>query len=741
MSDDFYAHSLEGRPPEEWQRLEEHLKNVAEMAEEFASAFQSSNWAWIAGWLHDLGKYSKEYQAYLKNANNIDANIETAQGRVDHSSAGAKHAARGFPILGHLLAYAVAGHHAGLLNGRDTQTCQEARLKKTTHPWEHAIEFLPTFSKIEPPIFLKSALAKKDGFSVAFFVRMIFSCLVDADFLDTEAFMNPQQADLRERCPDNILEQMNDALTEYVGQLNSEDTEVNRQRAFVREACLKAAEHRPPGLFSLSVPTGGGKTLASLAFALRHAIRNGLRRIIYVIPLTSIIEQNANVFREALRPVAEKLGRDIVLEHHSSLDPEKETTFNRLAAENWDAPLIVTTSVQFYESLFANKSSRCRKLHRLAKSVIILDEAQTLPVDYLKPCLRVLQELASNYRTSIVICTATQPAIEKRNSFEIGLRKPFEIIPNPVELYNQLKRVRVEDIGNQSDDEMCKRIIAEPQVLCIVNTKSHARRLFEEIGPGDDHFHLSGNMCSAHRSEKLKQICKHLTQGRDCRVVSTQVVEAGVDVDLPVVYRSMAGVDSIAQAAGRCNRNGRLAEKGHTFIFRSEHVRSERFFADTAQCAGQILGLYQDPLDLEAIQHYFRLYYWDQSVRWDEKKIMDNFSLINDMNFPFNFGFVRAAKAFQLIDDVNACPVIIPWREEGRRWCERLRAMSALTLEIQRQLQRFAVQVPRRVWERHVGGDIELVHEGISILVSPETHYSENTGLNLEAEGPGAIFA
>lgn len=740
MSLQHYAHSLDGRPPREWQPLEEHLKNVAKRAGGFAAIFQSSDWASRASWLHDLGKYSKEFQEYLKGANGIDASIETAPARVDHSTAGAQYAARIMPILGHLLAYALSGHHTGLLNGRDTKTCQEARLNKTIHPWEHGLQFLPTFTKIEPPIFLQNALSKKDAFSAAFFIRMIFSCLVDADFLDTEIFMNPQQATLRENWSDDVLDQMDEALTEFVRQLDPQDTLVNRQRALVREACLKAAE-QVPGLFSLSVPTGGGKTLASLAFALRHAIRNGLQRIIYVIPLTSIIEQNADVFREALRPVTDKLGRDVVLEHHSNLDPDKETTINRLAAENWDAPLVVTTSVQFYESLFGNKTSRCRKLHRLARSVIILDEAQTLPVDYLKPCLCALQELITNYGASIVICTATQPAIERRENFEIGLQKPSEIIPNPVELYNQLQRVRVEDIGSQSDEELCKRIVAEPQVLCIVNIKLHARRLFEAIAARDGHFHLSGNMCPAHRSEKLKQIREHLAEGRVCRVISTQVIEAGVDVDFPVVYRSLAGLDSVAQAAGRCNRNGRLPENGRTYIFRSEHTKSEKFFTDTAQCAGQILSLYNDPLDLKAVEHYFKLYYWDQSARWDEKRIMEDFSLINDRGFPFNFGFARVAENFQLIDDANFCPVIIPWREEGRRLCERLRAMPAPTLETRRQLQRFVVQIPRRVWEKHAGTDIELVHDGISVLASPEIHYSEGSGLNLEGEEPGAIFA
>jgi len=340
-----------------------------------------------------------------------------------------------------------------------------------------------------------------------------------------------------------------------------------------------------------------------------------------------------------------------------------------------------------------------------------------------------------------MICTATQPAIERRVGFEIGLQKPREIIPRPIELYNELQRVHVEDIGSKSDEEICKLILAESHVLCIVNTKPHARKLFEALGSGDGRFHLSGNMCPAHRSEKLKMIRENLADGRVCRVVSTQVIEAGVDIDFPVVYRSLAGLDSIAQAAGRCNRNGKLTEKGHTYIFRSEHTRAERFFADTAQCAGQILPLYDDPLDLKAVEHYFKLYYWDQSSRWDEKKIMDNFCLISDREFPFNFGFKRVAESFQLIDDADSQPIIIPWREEGHRLCERLRAMPDATLEIRRQLQRYVVQIPRRIWERHAGTDVQLVHDGIFVLASTEIHYSENTGLNFDTMGPGAIFA
>ncbi len=736
----FYAHSLPGKPEEEWQELETHLINTAKLASKFAGEFDASEWGYLAGLWHDLGKYSCEFQKYLKQATEFDEGSETILDRIDHSSAGAQYAAESIQIIGHLLAYIIAGHHSGLLNGRDLGACQESRLHKSIPTWNHGAGKVLSFKGLHVPEYLKKAFSRSDPFTASFFTRMVFSCLVDADFLDTEKALNPSQALLREEWPETIIERLDFTLNYYVERFKLEDSVVNRQRASVRYDCLKAAE-REPGLFTLTVPTGGGKTLASLAFALRHAKLKGLQRIIYVIPLTSIIEQNAEVFREALRGVSDQLGREVVIEHHSSFDPDSENVLSRLATENWDAPLIVTTSVQFYESLFANRTSRCRRLHRLSRSVIILDEAQTLPVDYLKPCLRALREFVENYKASIVICTATQPAIELRQEFDIGVSRPIEITSSPLELYRCLRRVEVSNLGNQNDEQMGARLIAEPQALCIVNSRPHARKLFELAGNVDGHFHLSGNMCPAHRSNILKEIRKYLNENRVCRVVSTQVIEAGVDIDFPVVFRSLAGLDSVAQAAGRCNRNGKLKCKGRTYIFRSEHSEPEKFFADTAQCADQVLSLYDDPLSLEAIRNYFELYYWKQRPRWDLKRIMDGFHLFrNEPSFPFNFMFARVAFDFQLIDDMGYVSIIIPWGEEGERLCRKFKAMPFPTTEPLRKLQRFVVQVPKQAWKKHLNTDIESVH-GINVLISPGIHYSKDTGLNLDADGPGTIFA
>lgn len=727
----FYAHTKPGCGPEHWQPLEKHLHNVAQTAAEFANAFGAADWGRVAGLWHDVGKFSQAFQEYLRTVCSADPHVADTARRTDHSTGGAQHAVATFPILGHLLAYAIGGHHSGLQNGRDVGACLDVRLRKTVEPWQHGLQRFPAIHSLQPPPLLQTALSARDGaFATSFFLRMLFSCLVDADFLDTEAFMNPERAGFRAEWPRDVLPRMEQALTGYIATFGAPATSMACERAAVREACLEAAAQEP-GLFSLTVPTGGGKTLASLAFALRHARNHGLDRVVYVIPFTSIIEQNADVFRDALRSVSDSVGRDIVIEHHSSLDPDTETTPSRLATENWDAPLVVTTSVQFYESLFACRSSRCRKLHNVARSVVILDEVQTLPVDFLKPCLRALQELVQHYGTTVLLCTATQPAVHHRQDFTIGLRNVREIIPEPARLYDRLRRVHVEDMGPLADEDLTARLREHAQVLCIVNTRRHARALYEGLREVGDTVHLSALMCPAHRAAVLTAIRQRLADRRPCRVVSTQLIEAGVDVDFPVVFRSLAGLDSIAQAAGRCNRNGTLPDGGRTFVFRSEHTSAERYFADTASCAEQVLALHDDPLGLDTVEHYFKLYYWDQQARWDAKLIMGNFHLYNDREFPFGLNFATAARDFRLIENTQK-PVIVPWGKQGFGLCERLRRESVPSRNLLRQLQRYTVQIPEREWNQHIGREIELLHEQFPVLICGEMHYSEETGLLLE---------
>lgn len=744
---DFYAHSKPGRPLEEWEPLEVHLEKVASLAASFAREFDAEEWGRLAGLWHDLGKYSRAFQDYLRSSSAADGHVGELKGTVDHSTAGAQQVVRSEGVLGHLLAYCIAGHHSGLPDGRSDGTCLEARLRKLVEPWSMAPGGLQERAFPSLPAFLAETLGhrqtrterKEAAFSFAFFTRMVYSCLVDADFLATEEFLDPQRSDSRPAFPSDVLELMEESLDRFCCETQWPASPVNELRSRIRSDCLAAGEWAP-GLFSLSVPTGGGKTLSSLAFALRHAVHNGLRRVIYVAPFTTILEQNTRSFRRALDGAPGLDPETIVLEHHSAVDLGAETARSRLAAENWDVPLVVTTSVQFYESLFANRSARCRKLHRLARAVIILDEAQALPVDFLAPCLSALRELTRHYGATVVLCTATQPAIEKRDGFEIGLEAPREIVSDRAALFTALRRVRVTDLGRLSDLDLAHQLARLSQVLCIVNTRAHARRLYELLSAQGDVFHLSARMCPAHRSQKLEEIRSRLLRGLNCRVVSTQLVEAGVDIDFPVVYRSVAGLDSIAQAAGRCNRNGLLPELGSTFVFRSEHDASERFFAETAGCALQLLPLYDEPLSPKAIEHYFRLYYWEQGSRWDSERILDGFHLDQDPALPFAFGFARVAQSFRLIED-SAMPVIVPWCESGAALVRELRARwQAPDRQLHRRLQRYTVSIPRRTWEKHAGAALELLGDRYAVIFSPELHYSEELGVILDEPSEDALI-
>jgi CRISPR-associated endonuclease/helicase Cas3 len=748
-----YAHTLEGRPSSEWeplftpfgegpeecqreiceecQRLEPnhgHLNKVAWWTAKFASemfapdsleAKSAGNWGYLAGLWHDLGKFPEKWQTYLRAK--CDIHSDEVSGKVDHSTAGAQHAVKVSPILGHLLGYLIAGHHSGLLDGTSNNACQAARLLKEDLPdWRNAPAEIT--SEVVPAL---PAFLQGDHFSLGLFTRMIFSSLVDADFLATEAFMNPAQAKVRNLAPKDSLAAICRLIDERIDRFGAPapDDEVNIQRRAVVDDCRSAATNAP-GIFSLTVPTGGGKTLSSLGFALRHALAHGQRRVIYVVPFTSIIEQNAEIIREILAPL-ETASFTPLIEHHSSLSPDKEDTQSRLAAENWDAPVVITTAVQFYESLFAAKTSRCRKLHNMGNSVVILDEAQSLPVDFLSPCLRVLQELADHYHTSVVLCTATQPAVHyDADEFPIGLKDCREIIGDTSSLFAALKRVEVESIGDVSDGLLVGR---------LANRRKHAQQLFQLLGKAEGNYHLSALMCPEHRSRILAEVRVRLCEGLPVRVISTQLIEAGVDVDFPVVYRALAGLDSIAQAAGRCNRNGKLPSPGHTYIFRPEDQRGETYFRETTQVAHQLLDLHPDLLGQEAIRHYFDLYYYQQKSRWDSKDILGRFRLDGrNRAFPFDFSFATVADEFRLIEDWQV-PVIVPYDEKARSLIENLRKpFIPLNRKLFRALQRYTVQIPPHLRDGNIRS-FEVLRDGqLHVLISTDLNYSNDFGLTFD---------
>ena len=721
--------------------MPQHLARTAKLAQQFSEKFGAKSWGFTAAWLHDLGKSSKEFQGYLKYVNKInDKDVEHYKMygflKVDHSTAGAQYAMDRFgPHLGKLLAYVIVGHHGGLPNGKDnSHSSLVDRLQKELCPYDRELaDRLKLEVKEDELPFLRGVT----GFSISFFIRMLYSCLVDADFLNTESFMKPEQTGYRKH--ELSFNCFQSKLSEKLATFDSGASFVNLKRAEILADCLSAAD-KVPGIFSLTVPTGGGKTLSSLAFALKHALKYDKMRIIYVVPFTSIIEQTANEFRKIL-------GDDAVLEHHCNFDPDKETRFSKLATENWDAPLVVTTNVQFFESLFANKSSRCRKLHNIAQSVVILDEAQMLPVSFLKPCLAAMSQLVENYSTTIVLCTATQPVLAKSDEFKAGLENVREITENPEELYESFQRVKVNVLdGVLSNEALTNRLCETEQSLCILSTKKHVRQIYESLN-SPSAYHLSSYMCPQHRSDELDDIRKCLKDEEPCRVVSTQLIEAGVDVDFPRVFRSMAGLDSIAQSAGRCNREGLLQDlngnliKGETFVFKSEESIPSGFLSDCAEEGKHVLDHHGNaPLSLEAVKEYFERLYWRKSNEMDVKKILSDLELL-ERKSELLFSFKDIAQKFKLINSVTKA-IIIPYKEKGRELCKEVREVDKrpesvrfLDSRTSRQVQRYSVQVRSEVFNYLLECNAlqGLINDTCWVLVK-EDLYDLKQGLKIEGE-------
>ena len=720
----YAAHINEAK---EIHRLEEHLLKVADRAAGYAATFDSDQWAELAGRWHDLGKYSATFQKMIYEANGMEAHIEPEfSGPRNHSSAGALYAVDKLGMHGRVLAYLIAGHHAGLPDWYKIDVAGQAlaeRLQERSH-LDAALEVDIPDSILEGDKPAQVPIGGREGF--ALWLRMLFSALVDADFLDTEAFYDLDRAELRGTYPDMpMLKRAFDAHMERLTR-SAADTAVNRIRANILADCRKAGRE-PPGMFSLTVPTGGGKTLSSMAFALEHAIAHGKRRIIYVIPYTSIIEQTANIFRGIFG--------DSVVEHHSSLDPDKEDHRSRLAAENWDAPIIVTTNVQFFESLFAARTSRCRKLHNIAGSIVILDEAQLMPPEFLAPILKVMNLLTKHYGVSFVISTATQPALGTvKDGFgrEVikGLDDVREIVSDPDALYRQLERVEIampDDFRQRRTwDDLAAEIAGHGSVLVIVNTRNDARELFRLMPEGT--IHLSALMCGEHRSRAIADIKQRLKEGKPTRVVSTQLVEAGVDLDFPVVYRAMAGLDSIAQAAGRCNREGALPVKGRVVVFvppapapaghlrRAETTTISLMSSDNA-----------DPLARGNFTRFFEHFYGKCDL---DKEGLEE--LLNPEGDLSGVQFRTAAMKMKLIKDAGQ-PVFVRYDAESERLLDKLETVGPYR-ELMRKLQRYTVNIPQYRFERLLAsGDIQVIRDEFYVQ-SSDVLYDKNLGLVLDGE-------
>lgn len=743
--------------------LDEHLRAVGSLAESFAP-FSAAELCRLAGLWHDLGKRRPGFQKYIRAAGGSDAHIERIQDhRKTHSAAGAlwaeRHLAKTFGARGQLasrvLQYVIAGHHAGL------DDWEGGLAKRLSSP--EALEELEEsiardwhadlLSGGNPDIDLGATPIQRDERDTpgrfALWTRMIFSALVDADFLDTETYMDPERSRHRASASKSDLTLLRDALTAHLDQLaqRAAESPVNRARTSVLLECRQKAA-LAPGTFSLTVPTGGGKTLSSLAFALEHGARHGKRRVIYAIPYTSIIEQTADVFRSAFAGLPD----DPVLEHHSNAecDPENETPRSRLASENWDAPLIVTTNVQFFESLFARRTSRCRKLHNIANSVVVLDEAQLLPVEYLQPIVDILRYLVQDHGVTVLLCTATQPGLSgggdsaPGRGLRRGLGTVTEIIDDVPRLYEALARVRVQlpaSLDTPRDwSDIADEISRHPASMSIVSRRADAATLYalvrERAGGGTGCWHLSGLMCPQHRSDTIASIKAGLnarrlalargTEPPPVRVVSTQLVEAGVDLDFPVVYRALAGLDSVAQAAGRCNREGKLQGLGtvHVFVPPTEPPRGL-----LRQARDHCRLVWRDrpdnPLALPLIAEYFRRLYGD-APSTDRKAICEMLRLeLDSATRALSVQFRRASDAFQLIDDQEGATVIVRYRSPSSK--EDVNSLIGLLQRdgpsrwLMRKLQRYGVTIYRhQIGRLLAAGDIQEIATMPGLFVQTE---------------------
>lgn len=728
INKEYYAHvRVDDNGNVIYQTVKEHLDGTAELCGKFASAFGAEKEGKLAGSLHDIGKYTEAFQHRLLNNGP----------KVDHATAGAIACAKNNRIF---IAECVAGHHGGLQdfgnqrvdNAGDPTFC--GRIKKGIS--EKYLEKCDVnLSDIADMNSMSgNELPYEDFLKISFWTKMLYSCLVDADYLDTESFMNCGS----ERGGYDDMPVLAELYKKYIQPWQNPANELNKKRCEILNSCIESGDNAR-GIYTLTVPTGGGKTVASLGFALQHAIKHGMKRIIYVIPYTSIIEQNADVFRKIL-------GDKNVLEHHSgfqfdlSENASVEEHRKAYATENWDMPVIVTTSVQLFDSIYANKSSKCRKLHNLANSVIIFDEAQMIPLNNLKPCVAAITSLADQFNSTIVLCTATQPVLgDLIKQFAPGISIK-EICPNSLEMFNSFKRVTYKRVNKLDDDQIAYELSENRQVLCVVNSRKAAQNIYSKLDNSGS-YHLSTLMVPEHRKKILKKIRGLLSSGGVCRVVSTSLIEAGVDVDFPKVYRELAGLDSIVQAAGRCNREGkRTAAESIVTIFERTEL-PPILFRTAIGAAKEALKGDKDPGSPETIEAYFNGLRNLNGDEIDEKGIV---KLMQEGISGCYLPYKTVAERFNLIDE-NTFTVYVPYDETAKNLIDQLKSGEAYK-GIYRKLGRYSVSV----YDKHfkalydagailTSAEIETLDTGSAILENMSL-YTEETGLNLEPTTGNAEF-
>ena len=725
------------------QSIEEHCLNVARLARELIYEDEDScglkDLAYNAGLLHDFGKYRPNFQRYILAASGANQSGKVPP-KAPHAIVGAIEARRLFddPMIADTLAYCISGHHRGLYDHNE----MERRLRHGEHKrWCDACEKLTSAENLETADC--DDVDEPNDLQMA--IRMLFSALVDADRLDTERFMTPDLTAERLRIRGNYasLSTLRERLRAKTESFSSAPvTPVNRARAYFLESCRTHGAESDPGIYTLSLPTGAGKTISSMAWALEMAIRNHHDRIIYVIPYTSIITQTAMVFREIF-------GEENILEHHSEVVVEQQTEDDKsceqmsrlkFLTENWDAPIILTTNVQFFESLFASKPAKCRKVHSIANSVIVMDEVQALPESFLSPILSAISTLSGAFHCSILCCSATQPVYdEDLNSPDDGgdfytpLATRGDLVPREARYFAPFDRVDYHlEPQTMNSQELAERLAAEHSVLCVVNSRQDAGQVYRalrdlpKVNVGEM-IHLSRSMCSSHLRKAIETIKERMRDGEPTKVISTQLIEAGVDLDFPCVWRAHSGLGSIIQAGGRCNRDGKMEQRGQVFVF--SLTDGSRLFGNIARgCNATKMLLHNlsnkitDPTDPEVIAKYYRLYFED-IPDFDTEGIGKD--LTDD---PEDINFESAAERFKLIDDEGTFPVIVPYMEEGKELVRKIRSHETLSREDYHRMQEYSVSLRQGDYTTLLGhGNIEQIPWGedfISVLVDDDCYDS-----------------
>lgn len=795
--------------------LEQHLMGVADKAKRFAAKISLEEQGELIGLLHDLGKYSDEFQTYIKSAIGLinedeDDYVDSQgkKGKIDHSTAGAQLVWRELSkqgelgaIVGQILSLCIASHHSGVIDclSSDTNSLGEnvygkrmSKINERTHLQEVLIKAdVSILSRakelVSNPNILQAmriVLAKivqaapiKDDKSVvaqlqiSLLVRFLFSCLIDADRIDSADSENPKAAKLRMHGWYSEWYILCDRIEKYLAELKPSKP-IDPLRCDISSHCHNAAS-RDKGIYTLTVPTGGGKTLASLRFALHHAKKHKMDRVIYVIPFTSIIDQNAEVARSILEPKGTKPS-SVVLEHHSNLIPEEQSWRGKILAENWDAPVVYTTSVQLLEALFGAGTRGARRMHQLANAVLIFDEIQTLPINCVHLFNNAINFLVEQCGSTVVLCTATQPLLDQVESKKGALRIPAgnELMPDIKRLFDELKRVEVinrRKPGGWSNDEIATLALEEAHrtgsCLVIVNTKNTAQtlyRLCKEVNSMPV-YHLSTNMCPAHRRAILSEIRDRLEKKLPTLCFSTQLIEAGVDVDFSAVIRYTAGLDSIAQAAGRCNRNGRT-EMGYVQVInpKDENLDLLEDIRVGREKTERVLDEYEsdptlfgnDRIGLEAMKRYYTYYFFDRQNEMDyplsAKSIGHDDTLLNLLssnsvavsehnkragqapNIYLRQSFMSAAKAFKAIDAPTR-GVIVQHGKEGQAIVADLCAayLPDKELDMLRRAQQFTVNIFPNVLERlEKENAVKEIQEGTGILYLDYRYYSDEFGLS-----------